>query len=59
MYYTQASAKKRLIRNDITVEEVSLFITIPYDKDVGNKLWGAIDYLVNYHGYSLIRETSY
>jgi hypothetical protein len=59
MHYTQSSAKQRLIRNDIKVDEVSQFITIPYDKDVGNKLWGAIDYLVNHCGYFWIRETDY
>ena len=59
MHYNKTSAKKRLIRNDIKVDEVSLFITIPHDKDVGNKLWGAIDYLVKHHGYFWIRETGY
>ena len=31
-------------------------IVLPYGKEVGNKTWGKIDYLVNVCGYKLVRE---
>ena len=27
-------------------------ITIPNDPDIGNKTWGKIDFLCNFHGYN-------
>ena len=60
MRYTESSAVRRLLNNGIEVSQG--LITIPFDKQikkykqVGNKLWGCIDFLCNYCRYLWMHE---
>ncbi len=51
MNYTKESALKMIRENGLRIRIDDDSIHIPIGKIVGNKLWGAIDYLVKQHGY--------
>jgi hypothetical protein len=49
MRYTKESALKMINRNRLRIYNNDIYI--PIGRIVGIKLWGAIDYLVNQHGF--------
>jgi hypothetical protein len=49
--YTEATAKALLKRHGIDVKGKAITL-----KRAGQKLWGAIDYLINHHKYSYMKE---
>jgi hypothetical protein len=55
VYKDSQSAGNCLRNNGIDIDDEGKVITIPKDTIVGNKLWGAIDYLKNFHKYIWVR----
>ncbi len=54
MNYTKTSAVESVKRNGLRIHDDCIYI--PIGMIVGNKTWGAIDYLVKQHGFAFYFE---